>query len=367
MDNINLPFSADIKLLLSHYDFDFSQAKLAPLGNGHINSTFKLSTPKAKFVLQKINHEVFPLTLELCENAQKINQHLKIQSQHASYPLKVPQQLLCRNGDSTVNVNGNYWRLMEYLPGSHTLEKVSNPVQASQVARAFAQFSCALSTFPAEKLTVIIEDFHDIRFRMEQLQEAIANNALNRLSACQEIVDFCLSQQDFVQQVSDLSKKLPVHVTHNDTKINNLLFDKATNEPCAVIDLDTCMPGLLMHDFGDMVRTCCSNLAEDDTSTNEMTLNLDIFEALIKSYRAVFGDKMTLLEKESLIIGARLLPFIIGSRFLTDHLNGDKYFHVSRENHNLDRAKSQLQLYKLISEAEPELRRLSDRADCLSA
>ncbi len=355
MDNINLPFSEDIKLLLTHYNFDFSQAKISPLGNGHINSTYKLSTPDAEFVLQRINHEVFPLTLELCNNAQLINQHLMKQSKKNAYPLLVPQQLLCKEGDSAVRINGNYWRLMDFLKDSHTLEEVSNPEQAAQVAQAFAQFSGALSDFPIDKLTVIIEDFHDISFRMKQLKEAVSNNLLGRLDACQDIVAFFFSQQDFIDHVIDISKKLPMHVTHNDTKINNLLFNSLTNLPCAVIDLDTCMPGLLMHDFGDMVRTCCSNLAEDDTSTNEMVLNIEIFAALINSYQQAFGDKITSLEKQSLIIGARLLPFIIGTRFLTDHLNGDNYFHVSRENHNLDRAKSQIQLYNLVSKAEPEL------------
>ena len=114
-----------------------------------------------------------------------------------------------------------------------------------------------------------------------------------------------------------------------------------------------------MHDFGDMVRTCCSNLAEDDTSSEKMVLKLDIFEALITNYQTTFGNKLTALEKESLIVGAKLLPFIIGTRFLTDHLNGDKYFHVSREDHNLDRAKSQIQLFKLVAEAEDELVKLA--------
>ena len=119
------------------------------------------------------------------------------------------------------------------------------------------------------------------------------------------------------------------------------------------------MPGLLMHDFGDMVRTCCSNLAEDDTSIDEMAIKLDIFEALIQSYQNAFGDKMTALEKDSLIVGAKLLPFIIGTRFLTDYLNGDSYFQVSREKHNLDRTISQFQLFTLLCEAEPELVKLA--------
>ncbi len=359
MDKFNSSISQDIALLLTHYAYDFSQASISPLGNGHINSTYKLSTPEHEFVLQRINHDVFPQPVALCKNAQLINDYLAKQKLVNEYPLQVPKQLLSNAGDSAVKINDYYWRLMEFIPESHTLEQVSTPEQAALVAQAFAQFSCTLSGFSAEKLTVIIKDFHDIRFRMAQLTQAVADDHCNRLAQCQYLVDFCFEQQSFIEQVISISDKLPVHVTHNDTKINNLLFSRASNQPCAVIDLDTCMPGLLMHDFGDMVRTCCSNLAEDDTSTEEMELNLDIFQALIINYQNTFGDKMTPLERESLIIGARLLPFIIGTRFLTDHLNGDNYFHVSRENHNLDRAISQIQLYKLVTQAEPKLRELA--------
>jgi len=359
MDNNSL-ISTEIERVINHYDLNFSQVTISPLGNGHINSTYKLSTPEYEFVLQRINHEVFTRPVKLCENAQQINQHLQKQQKNTDYPFMVPQQLLSKDGKSTVKVGENYWRLMEFIADSYTLEKVSSPKQAAQVAQAFAQFSCALSDFPAKKLDVTIADFHDISFRMRQLSEAVANDSKNRLAGCQEVVDFCFAQHALIKLVVEISNKLPIHVTHNDTKINNLLFSKSDHSPCAVIDLDTCMPGLLMHDFGDMVRTCCSNLAEDDTSTEEMVLNLEIFAALITSYQQAFGNKINSFEKQSLIIGARLLPFIIGTRFLTDHLNGDKYFHVSRRNHNLDRAKNQIQLYKLVTAAELELCQLNE-------
>ena len=351
----NTLISTDIKLLLTHYKFDFSQVTITPLGNGHINSTYKLSTPEFEFVLQKINHKIFTNPMILCDNTQLINQHLLKQKNTVGYPLMVPQQILSKDGESSIKIGENYWRLMEFVEGSYTLEEVTSPEQAAQVAQAFASFSYALSDFPAEKLAVIIADFHDINFRMRQLREAVANDDENRLSNCQEVVNFCLAQQGFTEQVVEIISKLPVHVTHNDTKINNLLFSKTDNMPCAVIDLDTCMPGLLMHDFGDMVRTCCSNLAEDALNTEKMELNIDVFQALITNYQQAFGDNLSLLERQSLLVGAKLLPFIIGTRFLTDHLNGDKYFQVSRANHNLDRANNQLQLYKLISAAEPDL------------
>lgn len=358
MDIKQTTLNADIDTVLNNYDFDFSQVVIDPLGNGHINSTYKLSTPESEFVLQKINHDIFAKTVELSENAQKINSHLLQQKNSGNYPLAVPQQVLTKSGDSCIKIGRNYWRLMEFIRNSYTLEEVTSPEQAALVARAFAEFSSALSTFEANELSIIIDDFHDISFRMRQLTEAVANDNLGRLTNCQPLVDFCFAQTDFINAVINISKKLPLHVTHNDTKINNLLFTQ-DDIPCAVIDLDTCMPGLLMHDFGDMVRTCCSNLAEDDTNSEAMVFKYDIFEALISNYQQAFGDNITPLEKESLIMGAKLLPFIIGTRFLTDHLNGDKYFTVSRENHNLDRAQSQIQLFKLVCEAEPELVKLA--------
>ncbi len=358
MDNKAASLNTDIDSVLNNYDFDFSKVEVEILGNGHINNTYKLMTPDAEFVLQQINHDVFPKTVELSSNAQKINLHLLQQKNNGNYPLSVPQQLLTKTGETCIKIGANYWRLMEFISNSYTLEEVESPEQAALVATAFAQFSCALSDFYANDIAVIIEDFHDISFRMRQLSEAVANDNYGRLAACKDVVDFCFDQQVFIEHVINISKNLPLHVTHNDTKINNLLFTTG-DKPCAVIDLDTCMPGLLMHDFGDMVRTCCSNLAEDDTSSEKMVLKLDIFEALITNYQNTFADKITALEKESLIVGAKLLPFIIGTRFLTDHLNGDNYFHVSRKDHNLDRAKSQIQLYKLVSEAEPELVKLA--------
>jgi len=354
MDNKKASLKTDIDTVLNNYNYDFSKVEIAVLGNGHINNTYKLTTPNAEFVLQQINHDVFPKTVELSSNAQKINQHLLQQKNSGNYPLSVPQQLPTNTGETCIKIGANYWRLMEFISNSYTLEQVESPEQAALVATAFANFSCALSDFPANDIAVIIDDFHEISFRMRQLSEAVANDNEGRLAACRDLVGFCFAQQEFIDHVIDISNKLPIHVTHNDTKINNLLFTTG-DKPCAVIDLDTCMPGLLMHDFGDMVRTCCSNLAEDDTSSEKMVLKLDIFEALITNYQNTFADKITELEKESLIVGAKLLPFIIGTRFLTDHLNGDNYFHVSRKDHNLDRAKSQIQLFKLVSEAEPEL------------
>lgn len=348
----------DIDIALSQYNYDFSTVEISSLGNGHINCTYKVNTPEHNFVLQQINHDVFTKVTELSHNTQKINQHLLQQKNSGKYSLLVPQQLLSKQNEPYIKIGDNYWRLMQFINEAYTVETVDSPEQASLVANAFAQFTCALSNFDAATLDIIIEGFHDINFRQQQLKTAVANDQHSRLLSCQTLVDFCFKQSQFIQQVIDISKNLPLRVTHNDTKINNLLF-ATNNKPCAVIDLDTCMPGLLMHDFGDMVRTCCSNLDEDDNKIDKMVLKLDVFEALIQSYQQAFAHNITALEKESLIVGAKLLPFIVGMRFLTDYLNGDSYFKVTRACHNLERANNQLQLFKLLSEAEPRLIKLA--------
>ena len=172
------------------------------------------------------------------------------------------------------------------------------------------------------------------------------------------MVNFCFDQVNFIKKVAEFVAVLPVQVTHNDTKINNLLFNSESKKPIAVIDLDTCMPGFIMHDFGDMVRTCCSTLPEDGVELKDMQIRMDIFEALAASYIESFAGKITQLERESLIIGAQLLPFMIGIRFLTDYIDGDNYFHTNHATHNLERAKNQLHFFQLLHAAEDELTNL---------
>lgn len=354
MNNKTAAVHPDINKVLQQYAFDFSEVKIFPLGQGHINKTYKLTTPDSAFVLQQINQIIFPKTRELSANTQQINQYLLQQAEQGHYALQVPQQLLSISGDNCIQVGDNYWRLMEFVSNSYTVEEVTTPEQAAVIASAFAHFSRALTHFPANNLTIILDHFHDIRFRMHQLSVAVQHDSLGRLADCKPLVDAYYAQQPFIDHVIEISNKLPIHVTHNDTKINNLLFGN-DDKPCAIIDLDTCMPGLLMHDFGDMVRSCCSNIAEDDGNIDQMEFNIDIFKALMTNYQNALGDSLTLLEKESLIIGAKLLPFCLSTRFLTDYLNGDKYFPVSREKHNVDRAKNQFQLFTLICNAEPQL------------
>jgi len=341
--------------VLSYFDCSISNSKVSPLGNGLINSTYLVRNESHKFVLQKINQHVFKQPEQVINNAELINRHLQIKKDQSHYPLEPMWQITANHDSPTIKVESGYWRAIQFIPNCYTVESVETPEQAIQVATAFGQFTSALSDFPADKLDEIIPDFHLLSSRLSQLKDAVESDPQGRLSACQDLVDFCLSQHTFIKHVESLTNNLPVQVTHNDTKINNLLFCSQTQSPIAVIDLDTCMPGFIMHDFGDMVRTCCSNLPEDGTDLNNMEVRVDIFNALAQGYIKSFNGQISHEEQKSLITGAQLLPFIIGVRFLTDYIDGDNYFHTDYDQHNFDRAKNQLHFFKLLNNMENEL------------
>jgi Ser/Thr protein kinase RdoA (MazF antagonist) len=341
--------------VLSHYDCSLENSTVSSLGNGLINWTFLVKNPDRTFVLQRINHQVFKKPIQVINNAELISEHLCSKQSKNEYNLSPIAQLPTNKNQAFALVDNAHWRALEYIPKCYTVESIEEITQAEQVGNAFAQFTAALSDFSATKLAEIIPDFLNLQSRLEQLDEAINNNLSNRLASCQHIVDYYLAQQEFINEVASITTKLPMHVTHNDTKINNLLFCSETEAPIAVIDLDTCMPGYLMNDFGDMVRTCCSTEPEDGKNLDAMSVRLDVFSALANAYVKGFGDKITPVELKSLVIGARLLPFMLSIRFLTDYINGDVYFHAAHSEHNIERAANQLHLYKLLSAEEAKL------------
>jgi len=338
----------NLELVISQYGIDPVDSQISPLGNGLINSTYLVKHPDKTFVLQKINQTVFKQAKQVISNAEHIDGFLVAAKARNQYPLSSIGQLATINEKKCIEIGDELWRALYFIPDCYTIEAVENTAQAEQAATAFAQFTSALSGFSADKLSVIIPNFHSLQFRLQQLKDAIKRDPVGRLKSCQSQVDYCLEQKDFIAEVAAMVEKLPLHVTHNDTKINNLLFCNKTKQPIAVIDLDTCMPGHLMHDFGDMVRTCCSSLPEDGKNIEDMTVRFDIFDALLTAYIKGFGENITSLEKRSLITGAQLLPIMIGVRFLTDYIDGDNYFNTQYDAHNLVRAKNQFKLYSLL-------------------
>jgi len=341
-----------LALVLPKFGYSLADCKVSSLGNGLINDTYLVKADDKTFVLQCLNKQVFHVPEHVTNNIDLISEHLTSKHKKHRYALTPIWQLRSIDNKNHVEVAGEYWRSLHYIEHCFTLESINNIEQANDVANAFAQFSHALSDFDSKQLAEIIPNFHSLSSRVEQLSLAIENCSSELIRQAQSSIDFIQSQQNFIDHVIKITKELPLRVTHNDTKINNLLFSQKTNKPIAVIDLDTCMAGYLMHDFGDMVRSCCASIAEDSAQLNDMVINIDLIAALSRGYIAGFNGSLTRAEQKSLLLGVKLMPYMLAIRFLTDCLNGDKYFKTDYATHNLVRAENQLHLYKLLCQQD---------------
>lgn len=343
--------------VLSHFGIEATEAKISTLGNGHINDTFLVRWPAGELVLQRVNTQVFKMPWLLVNNANKISQHLSTKLLQQQYGLKVVSPYLTLKGELAIDLGEQgFWRAINYLPHSLSIEVVKSEAEAEMAAKAFGHFASALCDFDATELEDVIPQFHHLPGRMALLEQAVQQDTAQRLQHCRVWVDYALSQQNLLEELTEISAQLPLRTCHNDTKINNMLFDGRDMSSMAIIDLDTCMKGHLMYDFGDMVRTFCSPEAEDSTELGNVKVRYSIFAAICRGYLNELGKVLTEVEKRSLWLGARVICLMIGVRFLTDYLNGDVYFHVHREGHNLDRAANQFTLFQSLLDQQVELK-----------
>ncbi|WP_415637785.1 phosphotransferase enzyme family protein [Pseudoalteromonas distincta] len=322
--------------------------QVSVIGSGHINSTWLLTCIDKQFIVQKLNTEVFKYPAQLVSNAKLIEQHLNTKQLQSNYPLETIKHIAIQNNKHLIEIDSAHYRVLNYISDSYSEDVVKNAQQSEQAAYAFGVFANALQDFDAQQLHTVIPDFHNLAMRFEQLNTAITNNSVNRIKYCADEIKYCLSQQHLITELSSIAKQIPLRVCHNDTKINNMLFCDATHKAKAVIDLDTCMAGFWLYDFGDMVRTFCSPEAEDSTNLHNVIIRKDIFSAIVKGYVAPLKSSMSTIEQESLLLGAKIMPLMLSVRFLTDYLNNDVYFKVAHAEHNLERAQNQLALYKSI-------------------
>ena len=333
-----------------------------PIGSGHINQTWLVQTANAKFVLQQMNEHVFPEPHRLMNNLQKLHQHLSLKAEQGEYQF---QSIGCQptaSGQSTfTDSKQGTWRALDFVENSYSVDTVASVEQAFQAAKAFGHFSAVASEVSLAEFEEVIADFHNLAQRFRQLKTAIDQNKAGRLATCLNLVEKLLEQQWLITEIDNIAATLPIRICHNDCKINNLLFDDATHQVNAVIDLDTTMAGHLMYDFGDMVRTFCSAEAEDSVEYHKVEARADIFEAIVQGYLSELNDSITPLERQSLWLGALAMPLMLSVRFLTDHLNGDVYFKVSRPDHNFQRAKNQWYLFKSLIEQQDKLKSIFRR------
>ncbi len=343
--------------VLPYFGIHTQDVKVSSLGNGHINDTFLVCWDDGEFVLQRINTQVFKTPYALVENAQIIAEYLQKKYDMNTYLLKIVKPLSTEKGLLAIDLGEQgFWRANSYLPHSHSIDVVSCKAEAFSAAKAFGHFSSALSALDATQLKDVIPQFHHFPRRIEQLNAAVKSDQYNRLKTCHDWAKWVFSQQNILQELTDISPTLPFRVCHNDTKINNMLYDKRDMSSLAIIDLDTCMKGHLMYDFGDMVRTFTSPEEEDSTVLDNVHVRESIFAAICRGYLSELDTVLTQDEKVSLWLGTRVICLMIGVRFLTDHLNGDVYFNIHHENHNLERAANQFTLYKSLLEQQEQLK-----------
>lgn len=334
------------------------ESTIQKYGNGHINDTY--CTEKPKFILQKINTNVFKNPDELMENILNITNFLrkKVIENYGNPERETLTVLKTFDGASYYRADDtNVFRLYKFIDGTKTVENDKTISDLYNAGKGFGKFQRMLSDFPVNELHEVIKDFHNTPKRVEQLKKAINDDIAGRAASVKKEIDFALKNSEFADTVIKAmnNNEIPLRVTHNDTKINNILFDNISGEAVCVIDLDTVMPGSMLYDFGDALRMGASTAAEDETDLSKVHVDRECFTAFSKGFLKEVKDIITPKEKELFAFSFKLLTYECGIRFLADYLNGDTYFKIHRENHNLDRAKNQFALVDELNKIEPEL------------
>ena len=343
----------EISEVVSKFSVEGNFVSAEPYGSGHINVTSRVVTEASgrlyEYILQKINHNVFKNPGELMENYVGVTEYLRKMIEAAGGdPLRETVNVVkTKEGENFYySEEGEYWRMLIFVSNSMSYDKVEKPEQFYDSAVAFGNFQYLLRDYPAPTLHETIVNFHNTPDRIRLFEEALKADVCGRAKDVQEEIDFVLSRREFAATLENARKngKLPLRVTHNDTKLNNILFDDKTQKPVCVIDLDTVMPGYSVNDFGDAIRFGANTAAEDETDLSKVSLDLTLYRAFAKGFLKGCHGKLTDSEIALLPIGARMMTFECGMRFLTDYIEGDHYFRTSREGHNLDRCRCQFAL-----------------------
>lgn len=347
----------DIRNVAELFDLRADYVCGAPYGSGHINDTYRIEVDQAglrvSYILQRINSNVFKQPIPLMENVRRVTDEalrvLKAEGCREAYR-RTLTIVPSRDGKPYAqDEEGNVWRVYPFIERARTYDMIENPAQCVEVARAFGNFQKLGANLPGEPLFETIPDFHNTTKRFHNFQKAVAMDPLGRAKSVQKEIDWFLAREEDCHKVVNYlaSGELPLRVTHNDTKLNNVMLDDVTGEGICVIDLDTTMPGSALYDFGDMIRTSTSPAAEDEKDVSLVTMRMEYFEALARGYCGA-ATFLTPLEKSLLPFSGKLLTMECGMRFLTDYLEGDTYFKIKRPEHNLDRTRTQIALVESI-------------------
>ena len=360
----------DIEEIKEHFNFEGKYTGYYSIHNGHINNTYVLEFNHngnyRAYLLQQINTYVFTSPDKLMENVVGVTEYLhKIIVENGGDPERETLNVIKTKDGAPyfVSKDNRYWRCYNFITDAYTCQAIENPVVFYNSAVAFGNFQRLLADYPADSLHETIPNFHNTVSRYNDLMEAVKNNIAGRLDSVKEEVKFAQEREADTHVVVDLiaEGKLPMRVTHNDTKLNNVMFDNNTDKGICVIDLDTVMPGSSLYDFGDSIRFGANHAAEDEKDLSLVYLDLNLFEQYCRGYLESAGKSLTKTEIEYLPFSAKLMTFECGMRFLGDYLNGDTYFKIGYPEHNLDRCHTQFALVADIEKKFDEMKAIVSR------
>jgi thiamine kinase-like enzyme len=348
----------DLSKIYDSFLADGSFSSAVVCGSGHIHDTFRIKTSekdKDDYILQRLNNRVFRNIPELQDNIERVTNHIRkklLSIPGADVMRECLTVIMAKNGKSWVeDEDGSFWRMFIYIPDHRSYDKVDTPEKAVEGGKAIGRFQALLADLPGKPLYETIPFFHDIGKRLETFLSAVQNDKADRKKSTRGEIEFILKRSEEMKIILKLGKegKIPLRITHNDTKFNNILLDENDKALC-LIDLDTVMPGYVHYDFGDVIRTAANTADEDEKDLSKVKMDLELFGAFAEGYLSETRDTLNDVEKEYLAFAPRLLTYTMAVRFLTDYLDGDTYYKIHHEHHNLQRAKAQLKLIENMEE-----------------
>jgi hypothetical protein len=356
----------NLKEIFESFTSEGTFLKGEPYGSGHIHDTFRIETKekdKDDYIVQRLNNKIFKNIPELQENIQRVTVHLqnKLKSVPGSNIKRESLKLIpAHDGKSwIVDRNGNYWRMYIFISNHRSYNIVDSPDKAFQGGKAIGRFQAMLSDMPGGPLYETIPSFHNIEKRLQTLSNKITENPAGRVDSVKNEISEVMKRAEEMRIILKLGRegKIPSRITHNDTKFNNILLDENDKALC-VIDLDTVMPGYVHYDFGDAIRTVTNTAAEDEKDLTKVKMNIGLFKAYSEGYLSETGKTLNEVEIEYLAFAPRLITYTIGVRFLTDYIDGDNYFKIHHEFHNIQRARAQLKLVMSMEDQYSDMQKI---------
>ena len=354
----------DLKKIFDSFTADGSFAEAVPCGSGHIHDTFRVETfekDKDDYILQRLNNNVFRNIPQLQENIERVTKHLYhrlLSVPGADIKRECLTLIHAKNGKSWIeDEEGNFWRMYILIPNHRSYDIVDTPDKAFEGGKAIGRFQALLTDLPGKPLHETIPSFHDVEKRIDNFMNTLKKDPVGRVKETVRETAFISKRADDMRIIQRLGKegKIPVRITHNDTKFNNILFDENDKSLC-IIDLDTVMPGYFHSDFGDAIRTGANVAAEDENDLSKIKMDIDLFGAYARGYLSETNNTLNAIEKEYLAFSPLLMTYEQALRFLTDFVDGDKYYRIHHKHHNIQRTRAQIRLLESMEEQYGEMK-----------